>query len=549
MRQQRIAIVAMALALTLGLAACSPGGTSSTAVSPDTTGTTGQAVDTSQAQVSESSTADNGSESQDSSPELSSREKEDDSSSSVDEIDISTHVVLKMYAIGGDPGPQAEEILAAQNAYMTEKINASLEPAIISWADWETKYPAVLASGERFDMIYASEWAFLKTEAPRGAYLALDDLLPIYAPESLRDIPQIAWDQSRVNGQIYAFPAFREAYSTHLVVLRGDLRKKYGVPEITRMDDLGVYFEAIKQNEPDMVPYAGVPTHYMFYYEHDWGRPMTSDNGEIAYTLDDPGTFFVIAKTPEYKAMIERNREWYLKGYWPKNAISMPTAADEEFANGKSAATIMNLWGTNNAHRLAKAMGLESWDIEAFSIEGDTKVERSTYISDGTAIYRNAPNPERALMFLNLVHQDEDFYFLIHHGIRGVSYELTEDGKLTRPEGVDPSQLGGYPISMGLGDSRFDRPRVDDWDFIDRLKEQYRETAIDNPNTAIQFDREPVSAEIAAINNVCIQYKNPLEAGMVDPEEGLATLIEQLEKAGIQKVIDAFTEQRKQQGG
>ena len=452
------------------------------------------------------------------------------------------NVTLKIYALGGEGGPYAQQVIDEINNYLLETINATIDPAVISWGDWQTKYPAIFASGEAYDLIYASEWCYFKTEAPKGAFMALNDLLPVYAPQTLDSIPQAAWDEATINGKIYLFPTALKEYTTHFALIREDLRKKYDVPEIKSLADIGIYMEAIKQNEPDMVPSQGINT-YLFLYENDWGRPLSNDSGDVTYKLSEPDKFFSMVDTPEYEAYVRMKYEWAQNGYWVRNILSVDTDATQEFQAGNIAVITPNLPNCNSVYRYLENANSD-FEIMAYDIEGDTKVERSSFIGNGMAVNRNSPNPERAVMLMELVHQDQTLHDLINLGIEGVTYAITDDGMITIPEGADPAQLSLLNLGMGMQDQNLRRPRLGDWDIVDNYEALFDDIAIVNPNCTYIFDREPVNAELAAIVNVCEQYKTPLEAGVVDPDEGLPILREQLKKSGIDKVLAEFERQR-----
>ena len=47
-----------------------------------------------------------------------------------------------------------------------------------------------------------------------------------------------------------------------------------------------------------------------------------------------------------------------------------------------------------------------------------------------------------------------------------------------------------------------------------------------------------MKTEVAAVTNVCNEYRCALEFGVLDPEEAIPQFLEKLEAAGIQKIID-----------
>ena len=170
------------------------------------------------------------------------------------------------------------------------------------------------------------------------------------------------------------------------------------------------------------------------------------------------------------------------------------------------------------------------WEISFWSLE-DNLIERKAPAGNGTAISINSKNPERSLMFLEYILTDEEAYHLMYNGVEGVNYALTEDGKLTRPEGVDPSEnIGTINLGMGMNNIDLQYPNLEDWDVAHE-----KETEL--------YDKSVIPAEIAAIANVLATYKVPLDMGTVDPEEGLPLLRQKLNEAGIEKVIEELNGQ------
>ena len=99
------------------------------------------------------------------------------------------------------------QVLAALNTKLKADLNATVTVNWIGWGDFTTKYPLVLASGEPVDMIYAATWTNFYQNAQKGAYLALEDLAPKYAPKSMASYSPDWLAQATVNGHLYAFPA------------------------------------------------------------------------------------------------------------------------------------------------------------------------------------------------------------------------------------------------------------------------------------------------------------------------------------------------------
>lgn len=69
------------------------------------------------------------------------------------------------------------------------------------------------------------------------------------------------------------------------------------------------------------------------------------------------------------------------------------------------------------------------------------------------------------------------------------------------------------------------------------------ESALKSKAFGFTYDSTGVSNELAALSNVKAQYAPALGSGTVDPAETLPKFIEELKKAGIDKVIETKQEQ------
>lgn len=462
--------------------------------------------------------------------------------------DISKFVTLKAYGIG-DPGKLEEEQLANINKQMKEKINAELTIASVSWGDYTTKFPILLASGEPFDLIYTANWIDYFSEANKGAYYAIDDILDQYGPNLKKGITEEEWNQTKVNGKTYMIPAISPSFTAHGVVVRGDLRKKYNLPEINSLDDFGNYLAGIKKNMPEMVPYNEMSTDILFdcfLYENDWARPGTFGNGNqgvVTYDIVNGGKAFDLTATPQYAAFVKKMREWNQAGYWSKDILSNKTRAMDSFENGQSAAAILNLGNADQVHQFVADKKLP-YEVEYWPIDGATKIEKSPAAGNGTAIYSASKNPERALMYLDLFYSDRDFFDANFYGILDRTYVLDSDGKYKVPDGVNPSDITMSNIGMGMQYGQFLRSGMNKWDRITNLENEYIKTGVYPKYAAFAFDLQPISAELANINNVVSTYKIALDWGVVaDPDKALATLQSKLKEAGMEKYLTEINKQ------
>ncbi|CAK4843182.1 unnamed protein product [Aphanomyces euteiches] len=147
------------------------------------------------------------------------------------------------------------------------------------------------------------------------------------------------------------------------------------------------------------------------------------------------------------------------------------------------------------------------------------------------AISKASKNPERALMLLELVNNDKDFYNLICYGILGTHYNI-ENGVYTAIK--DSAYAPGIDWVFGNqfnGLVRAGQPA----DVFEQTK-KLNETAEVSPLTGFTFNDSALSTESAAVNAVKGEYLVALQTGTVDPNVVLPKYLSALQKAGMDKI-------------
>ena len=170
-------------------------------------------------------------------------------------IDISKEVVLKAYLLPDQP-TGAAAVYEELNKKLKADINCTVDLKFTGWTDWQNKYAMMLASGEPLDFIYSSNWANYAENASKSAFREIDmETVQKYMPKSYAAINKETWDDAKLNGKIYLIPSAHNFFSAWGMLYREDLRKKYGVPEIKTIVDIPVLLEAVKKNDPGMIPF------------------------------------------------------------------------------------------------------------------------------------------------------------------------------------------------------------------------------------------------------------------------------------------------------
>jgi len=462
-------------------------------------------------------------------------------------IDTSKEVKLKMVLVSDKP-KDTDLVYAEVNKLLKEKINATVEPVFLAWSDYQTKYPLMFASGEEFDLAYAANWCFYNQIATKGGYLELtEDLIKTYAPITYSKVTEDQWLQTKIQGKIYMVPYTALELRKTVVTIRGDLRKKYGLPELQTTEDLTKYWDAVLANDPGLQPIS------LNDRNTDWLMNMfttgtgtwrkTGDTGCLPYYNVEDNTTIDWREpynNPVYLENAKLMKQFQQKGYWAKNTLANKSLTYDDFMNGKSASMIQLFLDTcnyyvqlNNAH--------PDWEVEVYDVRPDIKAIANPVTNNGMTIHATSKNVERALMMLDLFRYDRELFDLTTYGIKGKHWmpvgengyeQIAQDG--FKVDDACPwgwrtelyRELGG--ISQQVRD----------------LTENYKKNYITNRLQMFNFDETSVKTEMAAMNAVISKYAPILEYGFAeDVEATYKEFNEQMTKAGKDKVYAEWLRQ------
>ncbi|MDR1970451.1 MAG: ABC transporter substrate-binding protein [Treponema sp.] len=470
--------------------------------------------------------------------------------------DTSREVHLVGYLLGEELVGMAD-VMRELNIKLKRDINATMEIRYIGWGDLASKYPLVLASGD-LDWIYTAPWAFYSQEAGKGAFKELtQDLIRTYMPRHYAALDPVAYKQAEVevNGKkgIYMIPTSTPDRKVGSILIRRDLRLKYGVPEIKRITDIEPYLEAIKKNEPGMTPMMLDNTYDI---KRPWGDMMTerglyiedvyfaTGSGlNVGYDIQDPTGRIHSIFDPDYRGgAIEAARKvksWYDKGYINSDAFGNTVRSKEAFSQGKSAVAFGN--SIDLQSNMATAVD-NGWDVEIIPIVSpDRKAARDAYTNNGVAVAANSRNVERTLMALDLLMQESSYVMLDYFGIEGKNYVMTGDGKVAMPAGVTndtntypPDAAGFWFVSKDL------QPPLASWtnSYIAH-RQELGGILINDALKGFQINKEPIKTEEANCANVFSQYGSPLFLGAVrDVDAAYAELERNAKTAGYDRCVE-----------
>lgn len=473
-------------------------------------------------------------------------------------IDTSKHVNVKLIVLGNKPtNGRIDAVLKEINTKLTEKVNAELELQYVEWADWQTQYNLLLASGDdTIDLITtATDWLDAWPNVKKGSFLPLtEDMLKTYAPKTWESVPQENWDQCKYKDEIYIVPEDNFAqYTNHGFYYRGDWAKEFGIESINDFETMGKYLQGIKDNKEDVIPWDvsgsaangnAIAGGYMQSNTMNIGIDgipiglsalFYGKSKDDIYTLASPymeGTTF-----EDFAVMM---KSWADNGYWREDVLNYSGETRDLMYAGQT--------GTDQHHSMTyyttvrpmmdeKQPGSE---VQMFSFSEPSKNLSKIVITHGAlAVGANSKNPERALMVYDLLRNDEEIYRLLNYGIEGTDYILTDDGKLDRPEGFDKTKDA---LDSNFWCGRTDTLELDDVTWYsgkDDIIKNYDSYAIDYPYGQFIIDNSNIETKVAAMAEVCNNYIPKIAFGKVDdPKAEVAAFRKDLMAAGYQEVYD-----------
>ena len=436
---------------------------------------------------------------------------------------------IQWYFTGNPNQTDIASVEAALNEYLKEKINATVKMNSLDYATYENKINMMLAGNEALDLMFTTTWCANYTlNVSKGAFRPLDELLDQYAPKTKELLGEEFLKGPRVDGQLYGIPANKDKGHNWGFVYRKDLADKYNIDmsQVHGFEDLIPILDIIKENEPDVTP-LGMGGGRTTVNALDFNLINNLMGG--FFPDSDSDTLVNLYETPEYKEALDLARRLYEGGYVRKDA-----AISQNYSSlQKEGAFFVSL----EQCKPGKADELSASSNGYTFAQQDITPPRTT--TDDTlgsmmAIPVNSKNPERVMMFIELINTDPYVNNLINYGIEDKHYtkvsdniiEVNKDGGYT--QAGSQWQFGNVFLNYILTNES--PTKFEDLEAFNEQSEPLK-------TLGFSFDTEPVKNEVVACENVKKEFVLPLETGSVDPNEVLPQFLEKLKQAGSDKIM------------
>ncbi len=431
---------------------------------------------------------------------------------------------LTWYTIG-TPQKDTEKVMEELSKYTKEKINATVKMEIIDWSKYTEKMKVMLQSGEKADLVFTCSWALPYEQlVSQKMLLPLDDLLDKYGKGIKEELDPMFIDGNKIDGKLYAIANNKELSPETRWVFNKNLVDKYNldVSNVKSLESLEPLLKVVKENEKDITDIYGADCG--FYTMDD---PVIGGNVPLVVPYDS--TDYKIQdwfEIPRVHDELKTMHEYYKKGY-----IRKDVATFGGIDRGKT-----DKW-------FVKIEGCLPYYDEGEKAAGRTPVVSvpmfdQTYVSNfhvaGSmiGIPVTSKDPERAMMFLNLLNTDPYVRNLVNSGIEGVHYEKKDGKKHVLPAGTQnydvPSFSLGNIFILDLGESDPD-------DLYDQYK-KFNAAQKRSPIFGFKANLDPIKKEVSAFENIWQEFGKLITEGVVDIDEVYPKYMAKMKAAGYDKV-------------
>lgn len=439
----------------------------------------------------------------------------------------------------GEESLRMKELAKAEFKDIVKKeINAEIEFQFIPWTEYGGgKTDLMLSTGE--DFATYTDTNYMVKSVAKGLYA---DLTPYMDSEAAADMKKTVDDNSfkafQLGGKQYAVPVGNKPNSGEFysVLVRQDLLEEVGMSSVSSLAELEQFYDKVHAAHPELIGYASTDARRMLMYEYT-DKNLYWQNDFLAIDEAADGDQIISwFESEEFKAYSQLIRSWYVKGIIPKYAATNTPQLQSDWNSGKAM-----FWAGTAARPFEGAatisQAVPTAKLTNYFLSKDLpKISRGTY-STAWFVSANAADPERYVMFFNLLQKNQELYDLFAYGIQDKDYTLDENGRLTR--NTTDSLIPDW-LLMNKNFIRFDKSVPDD--FITQYK-AWDDEAIISKGAGFNFDNTPVKNEETKINGVFSEFMAPIASGFLDYEENFPGALEKLKAAGFDKYIAEYQKQ------
>ena len=472
-----------------------------------------------------------------------------------DDDDTMAEINMVYMPMGSSPqGLQAVE--DAINEITEAEINTHVNIEIIESGSYEQQIGLKMSSGEKLDLMLTLPYGSTSYNnmASQKQFKDISGLLDQYGKDILALLGNLM-DATTVDDKIYAVPTYRTLVTSEYIVMRTDVLEDLGLLDAAKnmtsfteyeeilaavkASDKWSYLAGIANSDADglCLPlaggYLGVDKFADAYYYDQLG-----DLNKII-AIDPAGTDDTIKMnfaTEDYKAMIDKMRDWYEKGYVYKDAATTDDQAEILVKNNVAFSYFVEgEIGIETAK--SAACGTDMTCVKIVTLP----ISTSSCTKFVWAVPTTADEPEAAVKFMNMMYTDARIENLLSWGVENVNYQV-KDGIATYIDGEDANSCTYHMADFMFGNQFLALPwEGQSVDFRDIAKAEM-DGAKESRYLGFSCDTSNIQNELTAISNVISEYGPSLESGIA-PAGDYDKFIEKLNGSGADTIVAEYQKQ------
>ncbi len=462
-------------------------------------------------------------------------------------------VTLKFYFMN-DKKAATDEVWNAIGEKFQKELNAKFEINFIPAGDYTNKLMVMSVAGNKWDANYDGAWMAYNQMVTKGAYLSLNDLLPKYAPKLYTELQELgSLSAVTVKGQVMAVPWTMKGNEHPFIVWRTDLLKKAGIPDIPKdsiktIEDMDKMIDTLHKAMPELkmvVPNMNnIAPNIGPYFVRDEYYDMNFHGMTI--NMNDPNSAIVpIEQTPFFREAMQHIKKQFDSGLISKDAMVDKTEASQYWNNGMIPYTVTSHEWANAKPAFTDPNGT----IESSQLYPEKKYYNRSPTGNLMAISKNSENPERTMMFFELINSNQDLYDMVMYGIKDKTYVLNGD-MADFPSGMTgaTSNFMEWGGQWAMWKPQFMRPTVQYSEGFWNREAEFASTPnhIPSPIDGLSFDDTNIKTELAKRDQILAELGKPLVAGVVkDVDKAVDDIIAKLKAAGSDKITEELNNQVK----
>lgn len=450
---------------------------------------------------------------------------------------------IRIY-LGGPDYSAKERVWENVSAICGDRLNADFDVVFIPWGDeYPQKLQLAISSGDNFDICFDADWWSYNTLVNKGAYLDISDLAQTYMPNYYKRLEETGNLSACYVGEgMYCIP-WEAPYNPRPFFTWWDNRIDNTVTtmsedDISTIEDVDRFLQEAKALNPDF------PHIFECYGDYDIMTLL-----QPKYNLAKWDFHYLTFDLSKEKVTIvaEEQTDMFAEcGKWAKKWVG-DGVYPIDIATNNAAHTALGDKHNYAGYSMYEYIAYDDrWKDENFhyaQLYPEGLFVNKSPTNNLLAINKNAANPERALMFLDLLYSDDEVFDAVMYGIKDDTYTIDADGNyIWAEEGMDATNTSWMEWVSQWAFWRLEKMKptparsAEAWDMNNEFLVQ--DGNVNSPLAGFVPDTSKIKNEIAARDSLYSEMGFLIEYGLVDDVDAAVAEYRQKQEAiGLDKII------------